>query len=148
MPHHRILLAGFLQLPKKTCLLILLLYWWELQGEPLATLVVKLQSTMPSPHNGHDDSPMVRGMEPRLPKSHIGKKLCVLAPSHTVVWLGLMPMHPSPLPPSPPRSLSLLLATLLDIFTGHVNEVYFVGQVHNGFLPAGSRGPKINIQIP
>jgi hypothetical protein len=87
-------------------------------------LEVKLQLTVPSPHDGRDDSPMVRGMEPRLPKRHIAKKLCVLAPSHTVVWLGLMSMYPSLLPPSPPCSLSLLLATSLDIFSGHVDEVY------------------------
>jgi hypothetical protein len=147
MPHHCILLAGFSQLPKKTCLLILLFYWWELQGEPLAMLAVKLQSTVPSPHNGCDDSPMVRGMEPRLPKCHIAKKLRVLTPSHTVVWLGLMPMYPSPLPPSPPCSLSLSLASCWTYFLGHVNKVYFVEQVRNGFLLAGLRGPKINIQI-
>ncbi len=100
------------------------------------------------PHDGCDNSPIVHGMEPGLPKRHIAKKLRVLAPSHTVVWLGLMPMYPSPLPPSPPRSLSLSLATLLDVFLGHVDEVYFVEQVRNGFLPASLRGPKINIQIP
>jgi hypothetical protein len=130
------------------CLLILLLYWRESQGELLATLAVKLQSTMPSPHDGRNDSPMVQGMEPRLPKRHIGKKLCVLVPSHTVVWLGLIPMYPSPLLPGPPCSLSLLLATFLDIFLGHVDEVYFIKQVCNGFLAAGSRGPKVYIQIP
>jgi hypothetical protein len=148
MPHRCILLAGFLQLPKKICLLILLLYWWELQGELLATLVVKLQSTVPSPHDGRDNSPMVRGMEPRLPKRHIAKKLRILAPRHTVVWLGLIPMYPSPLLPSPPCSLLLSLAMLLDVFLGHVDKVYFVKQVRNGFLPAGSRGPKVYIQIP
>ncbi len=148
MPHCCILLEGFLQLPQKMCLLILLLYWWELQGEPLVTLAVKLQLTVPSPHDGRNNRPMVRDMEPRLPKRHIAKKRCVLAPSHTVVWLGLMPMYPSPLPPSPPRSLSLLLATSLDVFLGHVNKVYFVKPVRNGFLPAGVRGSKINIQIP
>jgi hypothetical protein len=130
------------------CLLILLLYWRESQGEPLATLVVKLQLTVPSPHDGRNDSPMVQGMEPRLPKCHIAKKLCVLAPSHTVVWLGLIPMYPSLLLPGPSCSLSLSLATLLDLFLGHVDEVYFVKQVRNGFLPAGSRGPKVYIQIP
>jgi hypothetical protein len=57
-------------------------------------------------------------------------------------------MYPSPLPPSPPRSLSLSLARSLDVFLGHVDEVYFVEQVRNGFLPASSQGPKINIQIP
>ncbi len=148
MPHHRILLAGLLQLPKKTCLLILLLYWRELQGEPLATLAVKLQLTVLSPHDGRDNSPMVQGMEPRLPKHHIAKKLRILAPSHTVVWLGLIPMYPSPLLPGPPCSLSLLLATLLDVFLGHVDKVYFVKQVRNGFLLAGSWGPKVYIQIP
>jgi hypothetical protein len=111
-------------------------------------LAVKLQSTVPSPHDGRNNSPLVRGMEPRLPKCHIAKKLRVLAPSHTVVWLGLMPMYPSPLLPSSPCSLSLSLAMSLDVFLGHVDEVYFVEQVRNGFLPAGSRGPKINIQIP
>ncbi len=148
MPHCCILLAGFLQLPQNTCLLILLLYWWELQEGLLATLAVKLQSTVPSPHNGRDDSLMVRGMEPRLPKHHIAKKLCVLAPSHTVVWLGLIPMYPSPLLPGPPCSLSLSLATLLDVFLGHVDKVYFIKQVCNGFLLAGLWGPKVYIQIP
>jgi hypothetical protein len=57
-------------------------------------------------------------------------------------------MYPPPLPPSPSRPLSLLLATSLDISLGHVNEVYVIKQVCDGFLPAGSRGPKINIQIP
>jgi hypothetical protein len=114
----------------------------------MATSAVKLQSTMLSPHDGRNDSLMVRGTEPRLPKRHIAKKLRILAPSHTVVWLGLMPVYPSPLLPSPPCSLSLSLATSLDVFSGHVNEVYFIKQVCNGFLPAGSRGPKINIQIP
>jgi hypothetical protein len=148
MPHRCILLAGFLQLPQKTCLLILLLYWRESQGEPLATLALKLQLTVPSPHDGCDDSPMVQGMEPRLLKCHIAKKLCVLAPSHTVVWLGLIPMYLSPLLPGPPCSLSLSLATSLDVFLGHVNKIYFVKQVHNGFLPAGLWGPKVYIQIP
>jgi hypothetical protein len=146
--HRCILLAGFLQLPKKTRLLILLLDWWELQGEPLATSAIKLQLAVPSPHNGCDYSPMVQSMEPGLPKYHIVKKLCVFAPCHTIVWLGLMPMDPPPMPPSPSCPLSLLLAMSLDVFSGHVDEVYVVKQVRNGFLPAGSRGPKINIQVP
>ncbi len=130
------------------CLLILLLYWWELQGEPLATSAVKLQLAVASPHNGCDDSPMVQSMKPRLPKRHIAKKLCVFAPSHAIVWLGLMPMYPPPLLPSPPPPLFLSSATSLDVFLGHVNEVYFVKQVRDGFLPAGLQGPKINIQVP
>jgi hypothetical protein len=130
------------------CLLILLLYWWELQGELLAMLAVKLQSAVPSPHNGRDYSPMVQSMKPRLPKHHIAKKLRVFASSHTIVWLGLMPMYPPLLLPSPPCPLSLSSTTSLDVFLGHVNKVYFVNQVCNGFLPAGLRGPKINIQVP
>jgi hypothetical protein len=45
-------------------------------------------------------------------------------------------MYPSLLLPGPPCSLSLLLATLLDVFLGHVDKVYFVKQVRNGSLPA------------
>jgi hypothetical protein len=130
------------------CLLILLLNWWELQGEPLATLAIELQSAVPSPHNGRDNSLVVQSKEPGLPKCHIAKKLRVFAPSHAIVWLGLMPMYPPPLPPSLSRPLSLSLATSLDVFLGHVNEVYVIKQVRNGFLPAGLQGPKINIQIP
>jgi hypothetical protein len=59
-----------------------------------------------------------------------------------------MPMYPPSLPPSQSCPLSLSSATLLDVFLGHVDEVYVIKQVRNGFLLAGSRGPKIDIQIP
>jgi hypothetical protein len=116
MPYRRILLTSFLQLPKKTCLLILLLHRGELQGERLAVLMVKFQPSRPSPCNSRDDGPMIRIVESGLPKHHVAEELFVPALSHAIVWLGLMPLSPPLLLPSPSHPLSLSLTQLLDVF--------------------------------
>ncbi len=36
----------------------------------------------------------------------------------------------------------------LDLFLRHVDEIDLTKQVRNGLLPAGSRGPKVYIQVP
>ncbi len=36
----------------------------------------------------------------------------------------------------------------LDVFVAHVDEVYFVDEIHNYLLPLGLWGPEVKIQVP
>jgi hypothetical protein len=82
-------------------LLILLLHWWELQREPLAASAIKLQLPRPSPQDRCNDGSVIRVMEPRLLYRNILEKLSISIPCHAVIWLGLVPLSPPLLPPSP-----------------------------------------------
>jgi hypothetical protein len=130
------------------CLGVLLLRRGELQGESLAALAVTLKLTnLPLP-NGRDDGPMIRIVDPGLPKRHIAEMPHVQLPCHAIIWLGLMPVSPPLLLPSPscPSSLSLIMS--LDVFAAHVDEVYFIGEICDDLLSLSSWGPEVKIQVP
>jgi hypothetical protein len=120
----------------------------ELQGESLAALAVTLKLTnLPLP-NGRDDGPMIRIVDPGLPKRHVAEMPHVRLPCHAIILLGLMPVSPPLLLPSPSHPSSLSSTTSLDLFAAHVDEVYFVGEIHDDLLPLGLWGPEVKIQVP
>ncbi len=116
----------FLQIPKEARLLVLLLRQGELHGEHLVALVVLPQLPVPFPQKQQDNSMMVQSMDPWLSECHIPYELCICIPSHAVIWLGLMPLSPPPLPPGPLRPSSLLLTWSLDKFPQPVNKINLI----------------------
>jgi hypothetical protein len=69
---------------------------------------------------------MIQIVDAGLSERHIPKELRVPIPSHALIWLGLMPLSPSLLPPGPPRPSSLSSTLSLDEFLGHIDEVHLV----------------------
>jgi hypothetical protein len=119
-----------------------------LQGESLAALAVTLKLTnLPLP-NGCNDGPMIRIVDPGLPKRHIAEMPHVRLPCHAIICLELMPVSPPLLSPCPLRPSSLLLTTSLEVFASHIDEVYFVDEICDDLLPLGSWGPEVEIQVP
>ncbi len=147
-PCWRILLASSIQFTKYTRLLILLLHRRELQWERLAVFGILLHLPWRSPQKQHNNSTVVQVMDLRLSECHILKELCIYVPSNAVIWLGLMPLTPPLLLPSPSCSPSLSSTLSLDEFTWLVNEVHFVKQIRNDRLPLSLQGPKIDIRSP
>ena len=87
--------------------------------------------------NECDDSPMIRIVEPGLPKRHITKMLHICLPCYAIIWLGFMPMVPPLLSPGPSGSPPLLLTTSLDVFAAQVDKIYLVDEVCDDLLPLG-----------
>ncbi len=137
-PCWHLLLTSLLQLPKKTCLLILLLHRWELQREQLVVLTVKHQPTRPSSQDQCNNGSVIQVMDPRPPECNALEKLCVPIPGHAIIWLGMMPLSPPPLPPSPLCPPSLLSTLPLQEFVGHIGEVHLVEQIRDDLLPLGA----------
>jgi hypothetical protein len=71
----------------------------------LCTWYTQQPTTMPSPQKQHNNSAMIRSMNLRLLECHIPNQLHVCAPSHAGIWLGLMPLTPPLLLPSPSHPL-------------------------------------------
>ena len=114
----------------------------------MAALAVTLELANLPLSDGRDDSPMVRIMEPGLPKRHVSKMPYARVSCHAIIGLRLMPMSPPPLSPGLSRSLSLSSTTSLDVFAAQIDEIYLVDEIRDDLLPLGSRGPKIEIQVP